>query len=281
MANLNPDHKFKLLDCDRTAILHLPSAAVHLWLTYYMHELNGDESWLSIRRISIITGMDTKTVMKWQRYLKELGWLVETGETAADKYGSKATRGSNKVKVVRVDDPTKRTVGNIPRVNLSSDTEQITVGKSPTPLDSYKGSSLLCSGSPHVFSAPLFSGLRYSAKEKYQPKGELQNHGENLEPKPKTKSKGELKFEQEHGGISRALWDSHDEAWKAQKCIDLGRSQPGISKLNGNGDGPNVPGPKKEKSKHGLMEFLNEGNPVRITDEKWRSLMNKEDLDEL
>ena len=48
--------------------------------------------------------MSQPTIIKWQRYLKEHGWLVETGETAADKY-TKATRGAHSVPVVRVDDP--------------------------------------------------------------------------------------------------------------------------------------------------------------------------------
>jgi hypothetical protein len=95
MSNLNPDHKFKLLDCNRKAILRLPSAAVHLWMTYYMHELDGDESWLSLKALEAITGLTKPTLQHWQRYLKELGWLVETGETAAQKYGKKASLGDH------------------------------------------------------------------------------------------------------------------------------------------------------------------------------------------
>lgn len=96
----------KLLDCNRKGILGLPSGAVHLWLCYYMHESEQQESYLSVRSLARITGMDTKTVMKWQRYLLENGWLVQVGATAADRY-SKPSRGANKVPVVRVDDPLK------------------------------------------------------------------------------------------------------------------------------------------------------------------------------
>jgi hypothetical protein len=101
---VNAEGKYKLLDCNRKDILGLPSGAVHLWLTYYMNESEGGESWLSLRKIEIITGMVKNTIIKWQRYLLEHGWLVETGETAGDKY-TNPTNGSWKVPVLRVDHP--------------------------------------------------------------------------------------------------------------------------------------------------------------------------------
>jgi hypothetical protein len=71
-----------------------------------MQERDSQESWLSLRKIQEIMGMSQPTIIKWQRYLKENGWLVETGETAADKY-SNPTPGAHKVPVVRVDDGAK------------------------------------------------------------------------------------------------------------------------------------------------------------------------------
>jgi hypothetical protein len=97
---------YVVIDCDRKALLRLPSGALRLWLTYYMQERDSQESWLSLRKIQEIMGMSQPTIIKWQRYLKENGWLVETGETAADKY-SNPTPGAHKVPVVRVDDGAK------------------------------------------------------------------------------------------------------------------------------------------------------------------------------
>jgi hypothetical protein len=77
------------------------------------------------------------------------------------------------------------------------------------------------------------------------------------------------------------------DSWSLEERLSWSEEHNGTggdnTHANGNGSKlrPNVPGPKKKKSIHGLMEFLNEGNPVQITDEKWRSLRNKEDLDEL
>jgi hypothetical protein len=134
---MEPQSKYKLLDCDRKDILGLPSGAVHLWLTYYMHESEARESYLSLRTIADITGMDQKTIIKWQRYLKAGGWLIETGATAADRY-SKPTRGAHKVPVVRVDDPTKG-AGNIPAVEIPTKLESCGAGESLAPKNSSKG----------------------------------------------------------------------------------------------------------------------------------------------
>jgi hypothetical protein len=150
--------------------------------------------------------------------------------------------------VVRVNDPTDKGLGKeiLPK-EITSKLENVLV-KSLPPKDFTQGSTLLCSGSDPLSSPRLSASQLYSAKEKYlQGRGEIQNHGENPEPKPKTK--GDLKFEQAHGGISRKEWDSHDEPWKAQKCIDLGISKEGVSefKPHGNGHGQtNVSLPKKE-----------------------------------
>ena len=97
---------YKVLDCQRKGILGLPSGAVHLWLAYWMHESEDNESYLSTRTLAAIMNVDRNTVMKWQRYLMANGWLQLTGGSAADKY-EKPTRGASKVPTLRVDDPLK------------------------------------------------------------------------------------------------------------------------------------------------------------------------------
>jgi hypothetical protein len=97
---------YKVLDCQRKGILGLPSGAVHVWLAYWMHESEDNESYISTRALAAITNMDRNTVMKWQRYLLANGWLKLTGGSAADKYDN-PTRGASKVLAMRVDDPLK------------------------------------------------------------------------------------------------------------------------------------------------------------------------------
>lgn len=111
---LNPNlDRNKILDCDRKGVLKLPSGALHLWLCLWMNENSTQQSYMSLKEIQRQTGMDRKTIVKWRRYLVQHGWLVQTGETAADMY-SKATRGAHDVLVYRVDDPTKGNSGEIP-----------------------------------------------------------------------------------------------------------------------------------------------------------------------
>ena len=95
--------RLKVLDCDRKAILGLPSPAVHLFFVYWMHENEAQESYLSRTAIERITGWSRNTVIKWRTYLIDNGWLM-MGATAAERY-SHPTNGAWKVPVVRVDDP--------------------------------------------------------------------------------------------------------------------------------------------------------------------------------
>jgi hypothetical protein len=97
---------YKVLDCQRKGVLGLPSGAVHLWLAYWMHESEDNESYISTRALAAMMNVDRNTVMKWQRYLIENGWLKLTGGGAADKYDN-PTRGASKVLTMRVDDPLK------------------------------------------------------------------------------------------------------------------------------------------------------------------------------
>lgn len=59
---------YKVIDCQRKGILGLPSGALHVWLTYWMHESEDSECYLSTRTLAAITNIDRNTVMKWQRY---------------------------------------------------------------------------------------------------------------------------------------------------------------------------------------------------------------------
>jgi hypothetical protein len=101
--------RYKLLDCDRKAIFGLPPGALKLWLCYFMHESDAQESYLSLRALETTTGMARNTIIKWRDYLIDNGWLVKLGASAAERY-SRPTNGSWKVPVVRVDDPSKHDI---------------------------------------------------------------------------------------------------------------------------------------------------------------------------
>src|ERR1700734_774732 len=78
------------------------SGAVHLFLAYLNIAQYG-EAYPSTYTLSKLTNMDRHTIMKWQEWLLENGWLEKTGETAADKYEN-PPRGANKVPVLRLSD---------------------------------------------------------------------------------------------------------------------------------------------------------------------------------
>jgi hypothetical protein len=161
-----------------------------------MHESEYDESWLSLRALEKVTHMDRKTIIKWQRYLFEHGWLVKTGATAAERY-SKATVGSHKVPVVRVDDPTptvskEETVsgGIIP---LPEDAGGIFLGgKIPPKVSGYgsaSGSQLgLDSFSPSSSSLAINVNRSLGQEnEKAIPYGDVPPTAAEPEPTPKSK----------------------------------------------------------------------------------------------
>ena len=177
--------RLKVLDCDRKAVLGLPDAAFKLWMCYWMHENDVQQSYVSLRTVQKVTGLDTKTIMKWQRWMLERGWLVDTGETAADVYGKKATRGSKKVRVLRVDDPTKgvsvsqtaknayecqssdSSVGNIPTVN--GQWENVLHPKSPTKVYCSGSGSESCSKSGYSSAPPAISKAENQNQNQNQP----------------------------------------------------------------------------------------------------------------
>jgi len=131
--------RLKILDGNRKGVLQLPSGAVHLWFAYYMCESEGREAYPSVRTLAKLTNLDPKTVNKWQRYLLENGWLVRVGGHASDRY-TKATQGSHRTPILRVDDPTKG-VGNIPTASegVSPKLKELEwgVGDIPTGVGNY------------------------------------------------------------------------------------------------------------------------------------------------
>lgn len=143
---------YKVLDCQRKGILGLPSGAVHLWLAYWMHESEDNESYLSTRTLAAIMNVDRNTVMKWQQYLLANGWLKLTGGSAADKYDN-PTRGASKVLTMRVDDPLKECLAKIGHEggggNLIGEKIQ------PKVSGSGSGSSSRCVTVPSTSTAPV------------------------------------------------------------------------------------------------------------------------------
>jgi hypothetical protein len=97
-------NKLKILDGARKEILSHPSGAVHLWFCYYMNENDAQESWLSLEKIMVQTGLSKPTIIKWRRYLLAHRLLRDTGKRAAEKY-KKPTQGAHAVRVLSVDDP--------------------------------------------------------------------------------------------------------------------------------------------------------------------------------
>lgn len=255
---------YKLLDCDKKALLCLPPQAVNLWLAYFMHEDMESESFMSLPTIMELTGWSRRSIIDWTAWLVARGWLVDTGKTAADKWiamGRVPTRGAWQVHVyraVQLDSPT----------NMDNSLVQ---DSAPVRISAPK--VLFGSGSAPLSSSSLSAVRIYSAKEKYpQRRGAIQNQRENLEPKPKPKTKGDLKFEKEHGGITRAEWDDHDQAWHTEKLIELGISREGVLKSNGNA---NAKANSNGHGKESVNKFLNAGNPIQFKD------MTAADLDAL
>lgn len=99
--------RFKLFDVDRLEILKaLSGNAFKLWMLHWCYEQTGQESWLSLSTMMRLTNLSKNTVIDAHQRMEETGWLIPTGETAADKWG-KPTRGAHMIKVYRVDDGSK------------------------------------------------------------------------------------------------------------------------------------------------------------------------------
>jgi Helix-turn-helix domain len=150
---LSGKRRVKLFDIDRLEILlALSGNELKVWFLHWCYERAGQESWLSLPTIVKLTGVSRSTVIRAHNRMEKTGWLVATGETAADKW-EKPTRGCNLVKVYRVDDPTK---GKLPPVDSEGGVKMKRVSKLPRFKITPKvyGS---CSGSDAIHSVPLSS----------------------------------------------------------------------------------------------------------------------------
>jgi hypothetical protein len=150
------EHK-KILDCDRKTVLGLPSAALHLWMCYWMNEDDDQESFVSIAEIEAQTPLSRSSIIRWTHYLLRKGWLVDTGKTAADKLmarGRTPSRGAHQVPCYRVDDPASKGFLQVSNLNqCQSDTSLKNTPVSMTHKVSGSGSgsgsdSGFCSSAP-------------------------------------------------------------------------------------------------------------------------------------
>jgi Helix-turn-helix domain len=183
---MSNEPNYKVLDASDKSILQLPDGALKVYLCYLLSANEMGESYLSVRTIASLTGQDTKTVIKWLKYLLECGRLTNTGDTAADRY-SKPTRGSYKVRVL--------SVGNFPTSETPANLVKNSVGESPTPKNSHKGLLVIGYGSSSPSPSPLLfesenncsSPSTYvpSVLEKQKPdEREEKPQPENQKPKP-------------------------------------------------------------------------------------------------
>jgi hypothetical protein len=244
--------KLKILECDDKDVLRMPSGAVHLWLFYRMHADQLEESYFSVRSIAALIGQDTKTVIKWQEYLINCGRLVKTGEVAANRY-SKPTRGSHQVPVVRVN-----SAGNIPTLETPNNTEESSVGESYCRKNSYKGSSVLCSGSAPLIS-PLLDAVRVDSFAMAERKDKSEEEPKTLKPKTQTR-----RVAKDGTPIPMDI-----DTWTLDKRLAWSQVHNGTGKAKANSNGyGNVSGPKeatpKAKPKSSLSEWLYKDNPVQL-----------------
>lgn len=169
--------KYKLLDCDDRELLRMPDGALKLYMFYRMCGDEMEESFYSLRGISAITGQDKNTIMKWRDYLLQHGRLVETDETAADRY-KKATRGAHEIPVMRVSE-------NFIQENAKDDGEKVSENLTHPKIQT----KVYGSGSSSVSSSLSIGGMAGSRStnppralaEKAEEKTQTEN------PKPKTR----------------------------------------------------------------------------------------------
>lgn len=222
--------RLKILDCNRKNVLGLPSGAFHLWFTYYMQEDEEQESFMSYSEIEAQTGMGRTSIQKWNHYLVRHGWLIDTGKTAYDKWlalGKQPTADSKRITCWRVDDPTvhRETTDQSVEKQLTSPSE------SDHKVYSYGSGygSAYCSGSESGSESASASDLCIAIRSAAN--GPDSNPLEN--PKPQTKTQGSRKSVAPDGSTWDE-WNSHSQAWMAEKCIELGITKPG----------PSAPAPK-------------------------------------
>lgn len=121
-AWLSGQKRYKLFDTERLTVHRdLSPSEFKVWFFQWTQERDEQESWLSLGTLMKLTGLSKPTVRTARKRMETLGWIRDTGKTAAGKY-SLPSRGSHKVKVYRVDDPTKAAGGKeslpVKNVNL-------------------------------------------------------------------------------------------------------------------------------------------------------------------
>jgi hypothetical protein len=187
--------RLKILDCNRKAILGLPSAALHLWLCYYMNEDEENESYLSLDEVEtqIDSRMGRRSIIKWTQWLVRKGWLVDTEKTAAQKYiqrGRPATAGAYQIKTYRADDPTNAKVAQ-GETDVSQQTVSSAKSAPVQPAHKVYGSS---SGSCSPSCSPSGSRSGYKSDSDYPAgkaldetevqTGNRETGSQNLKPTP-------------------------------------------------------------------------------------------------
>lgn len=106
-AWLEGQARYKLLDCEQIALLTLKGSLLQVWLCLYLHENDDQQSWLSNSSVMRLTGIRSEhTVIDARKWLRENGWLKNTGHVAAIKYLN-PTQGAYKVAIMTVDNPCK------------------------------------------------------------------------------------------------------------------------------------------------------------------------------
>src|ERR1039458_6074682 len=98
-AWLSGQKRYKLFDTERLTVLRdLSPSEFKVWFFQWTQERDEQESWLSLGTLMKLTGLSKPTVRTARKRMETLGWIRDTGKTAAGKY-SLPSRGSHKVKV--------------------------------------------------------------------------------------------------------------------------------------------------------------------------------------
>jgi len=163
---LEGDRRYKLLDCEQTAILQLRGAMLQVWLACYMCENDQQESWLGIKGLMKLTGLSNRAVIDARNDLKAIGALNETGHTANLKY-TNPLQGAYTVQVTSVDNPFKgehsslSEFGSLPSRKRREHSSHAKCSL-PSEQCSHKG-SITCSGSCSLSGSASKSESMYTS----------------------------------------------------------------------------------------------------------------------
>jgi hypothetical protein len=211
--------RLKVLDCNRKAILGLPSPAFHLWMCYWMNEDDEQESYMSLDEIEsqVDARISRRTIITWTQWLVAKGWLVDTGKTAADKFiqrGKTATRGAHQIRVYRVDDPTKGISQQSSKIspvqNLHQCNPCTSAESAPVQIAHKVSSSCSGSGSDSDSSSGSTSTSHSDSESAAAPRGgkeKVKNGDQNLKTKTGTKTK------QRHAADGTPWPEGFDSKW--------------------------------------------------------------------